>query len=138
MTTEYVVYDEMIDTIDAASVLIDEKCDKPFEYVAKKYDYSSYKNSYAPYNFKRYSPKAKNPTEQYYDNLLDDPYYKDEVLAEEAKKDKELELEVVIYGVTMSEEILYTYGQTKAECWMNFFLDHPDICFNEVVDYSFS
>ena len=144
MVTEYVIYDEMMDTIEAAKTLIKEKCDKPFEYVAKKYTPST------KYNYNRYSGNANGSAygTRYYDefdyygygygaNLFEAvPNYKDEQLANIAKSDTDLELEVIVLDLDMSEKTIVTTGDTKAECWMNFFIDNPGLCFNDIVDYS--
>lgn len=138
-TSEYVVYDDMIDTIDAARVLIKEKCDKPFEYVAKKYEYKKSES-------KKFDPHAYSggrnsyfPTDEYYGNLFDCPYRSSgEDLAVVALNDTDLELEVIVYDASLSEETLLATGDTKAECWMNLFLENPHICFNDIVDYSWN
>ncbi len=131
---EYVIYDEMMDTIEAAKALIKEKCDKPFVYVRKTYSYS---NSYA--NFNNYHAKTYPAVGEYYGSFFDEPDpYEREDLAAIAKDDKNLELEVVIYAESLSEEVLYANGDTKAECWMNLFMDNPSLCFNDIVDYSWS
>lgn len=134
-TSEYVMYDEMMDTIEAAKTLIKEKCDKPFVYVRKTY---SYPGSYT--NFNNYHTKSHPAMDDdYYGTLFDDPeYYRDEDLANIAKNDKGLELEAVVYGMSLSEEVLCASGDTKAECWMNLFLENPSLCFNDIVDYSWS
>ena len=137
MCTEYVVYDEMMDTIEAAMVMIEEKCEKPFEYVAKKYAPTSY--SY--YNYKNrthgYNPNIDSYSNQYYGNFLNEPSnYKDERLANIAKTDMDLELEVIVYDLDLTEKTIVAEGETKAECWMNLFLENPNMCFNDIVDYS--
>ena len=140
-TYEYVVYDEMMDTVDAAKVLIKEKCDKPFVYVKKK---PSVPTSWQNFNdsHKSYTPgyaKGYGKSDEYYGSLFDDPSeYKDEHLANVALSDNELELEVTIYGESLSEETLVAVGDTKAECWMALFLENPNLCFNDIVDYSWS
>ena len=133
-TSEYSMYDEMMDTIEAAKVLIKEKCDKPFVYVRKT---CSYSNSYA--NFNNYHTKTYPAVGDYYGSFFDkpDPYERED-LAAIAKDDKELELEVIIYAESLSEEVLHANGNTKAECWMNLFMDNPSLCFNDIVDYSWS
>lgn len=129
---EYVVYDEMMDTIEAAKVLINEPCDKPFEYVAKKYEYLKY--NYQPVH---YYPAKDSYNNNYYGNLLSEPsYYKDERLANIAMTDTDLELEVIVLGLDMCEETIVASGETKAECWMNLFLENPKLCFNDIQDYS--
>ena len=137
--TEYVMYDEMMDTVDAASALIKEKCDKPFEYVKKK---PSVPTSWKNFNdsHKSYIPGyAKGYEDEYYGSLFDSPAeYKDEHLANMALSDNELELEVTIYGESLSEQNLLAVGDTKAECWMALFLENPNLCFNDIIDYSWN
>lgn len=138
--SEYVKYDEMMDTIEAAKTLIKEKCDKPFVYVKKIPTWGS---SYARSNFNSShsfpSHTVWDREDEYYQNFLDDSaLYKDDCLANVAKNDKDLELEVTIYGVSLSEETLLASGETKAECWMNMFLENPNLCFNDIVDYTWS
>ena len=141
--TEYVVYDEMMDAIEAASVLIKEKCDKPFEYIAKKYavpTYTKYSN-YPSYRAGSYSPMKyySDPSTEYYGNLFNEPSnYKDVRLANIAKTDMDLELEVIVYNLDLSEKTIVVAGESKAECWMNLFLENPNMCFNDIVDYSWS
>lgn len=155
--TEYVVYDEMMDTIEAAKVLIKEPCEKPFEYIEKKYKYAqpnrnySYGNhNYGNYNSNYYKGTYRTP--QYYSDMGDGSYYgslydtppynepnndyKDERLANIAKTDTDLELEVIVYDENLSEKTIDATGETKAECWMNLFLENPTLCFNDIVDYS--
>lgn len=107
-TDEYVVYDEMMNTIEVAQTLIEVECDK-FEYVPKKfnplwgYDYStSYKSV----------PRLS------------------------ASKDLDIELEVV-YIREDEEDIGYGKGRTKAEAWLNFFENYDDVCYGQIVDYSY-
>lgn len=108
-TDEYVVYEEMMDTIEAAEALIDAECDK-FEYIPKKqlsiWDYNhptSYSNTY-----RRLS----------------------------ATDDLDIEIEVV-YETGDEENVGYGKGRTKAEAWLDFFEKYDDVCFAQIVDYSF-
>ena len=144
MVTEYVMYDEMMDTIEAAKVLIKEKCDGPFKYVAKTYvpmsSYvSTYYNNNHRFNNPSYAyPKYDNDGNGYYGNMLDDTpsEYKDDKLAALAIHDTDIELEVIITAEDLSEDTIVVEGATKAECWMNLFLENPNLCFNDIVDYS--
>ena len=140
--TEYVMYDEMMDTIEAAKALIKEKCDKPFVYIKKKPDvptsWQNFNNSHKSY-VPGYAKGYMATDDEYYENLFDSPCeYKDEHLANIALSDDELELEVTIYGLSLSEENLLATGNTKAECWMHLFLENPNLCFNDIVDYSWN
>lgn len=123
--TEYVVYDEMLDTIEAAKLLIREECEKPFEYIERKYTYEP----------SRYFGSGDYERQHYYNDIFSMPAYRDEALYRTAKKDKEIELEVIV-DVEDTEEVLYVSAASKAECWMDFFMDNPDICWNDVVDYT--
>ena len=138
--SEYVIYDEMIDTIGAARALIKSECEKPFEYVEKKYTYPA----------ARYYPGTYKGWGEAYGYGYDDGYdygyqgsvfdmgekYKRPSLAKTAMHDDDLELEVIVYDETLSEKTIQATGETKAECWMNFFLENPTKCFNDIVDYS--
>ena len=137
-TNEYVMYDEMMDTIEAAKALIKTECPKPFEYVAKTYSYTPPVSYSSP---TKYNPRSYNSTRKFYDgsddyygNLLDTPY--DDRGSSYAAADTEIELEVIIYGESLSEQTLHASGETKAECWMSLFLENPNLCFNDIVDYS--
>ena len=141
-TDEYVVYNEMIDTLDAAEALIKEKCDKPFEYVEKKRACVSYGN------YGRYGGSyggSFGGGYDYYDGygygygrsvFNDSETDKREDLAMMAKADVELELEVIVCPYGIKEKCIIASGATKAECWMNLFIDNPNIRFNDIVDYT--
>jgi len=129
----------MMDTVDAAKVLIKEKCDEPFVYVRKTYSTSKSWQSFNN-NHKRDYGSVQNywdEEEEYYQNLLDGPSeYHDEPLAKVAMSDNELELEVTIYGRDLKENSLIVTGETKAECWKNLFIENPNLCFNDIIDYT--
>ena len=127
----------MMDTADVAKALIKEKCDKPFVYVRQTYSMSrswqSFNNSHKSSNYDRYWVDE----DEYYQNLLDGPSeYHDESLAKVAMDDNELELEVTIYGMDLQENSLIATGATKAECWKNMFMENPNLCFNDIIDYT--
>jgi hypothetical protein len=141
-TTEYVIYDEMMDTVEAARTLIKEECDKPFEYVRKTYVSSAWSGINKTHNASRaqnYYAGQYNREEEHYQNFLEDSsLYADDCLARVALNDTDMELEVTIYGMSLSEETKIASGQTKAECWMNMFIGNPNMCFNDIIDYTFS
>lgn len=143
-TSEYVMYDEMMDTVEAGRALIKAECNEPFKYIAKSYSYTNPNYNYGErFDYRSFKEPAKFPVapkavekEEYYGNIYDMPQHTDQRLYEIARNDKTMELEVCIMNLEMREEVLYSEGDTKAECWMNFFLDNPDICFNQVTDYN--
>ena len=138
-TDEYVVYDEMMDTVEAAKALIKTDCPEPFQYIAKKYEYSST----STFDFGRYNTynRSKNDyiseSDMYDRDLFDmTDRYTDKRLYKIAKEDKRVEIEAIITNLDGKEEVLYEEGDTKAECWMNLFLENPDLCFNQITDYN--
>lgn len=147
-TNEYVVYDEMIDTASAAKTLIKAECEKPFEYIPKTYGSyhggSYYGGSYYGGSYR--SNHSDGYGNSYYGSMyggnygsyknVDEPEYSDDRLATNALHDTDLELEVIIYNLSLQEETLTATGETKAECWMNLFLENPNLRFNDIVDYS--
>lgn len=138
--TEYVMYDQMEDTIAAAKAMIKTECDKPFEYIKKKYVWSNPNSNISGSMYNHSFPTKKYEQGDFYmPNFLEEPsLYNDEPLANVAMNDKDLELEVTVYGKDLSEEVLHADGETKAECWMCLFLENPNLCFNDIVDYSWS
>lgn len=142
--SEYVVYSEMMNTIEAGKKLIAAECEKPFKYVAKTYTWQKewnggWESPYSKKAKKSSKKKKKNDThemaEQFYEDLFGMTGYTDKGLYETAIRDKSLELEVICKFVK-KEEVFYAQGDTKTECWMNFFMENPDVCFNDVIDYS--
>ncbi len=134
MPTEYVIYDEMMDNIDAAKVLIKEECKEPFKYVAKAYQPTT---SYADYKPSQRHFQSDAWGNNYYDNMLDTPSeYKDDRLAAMAMNDTDLELEVIVTAPDLQEESIVVEGKTKEECWMRLFLENPDLRFNDIIDFS--
>ena len=138
---EYVNYDEMLDTISAAEVLIKAECEKPFEYVAKTYKPSTYNS-----NFRSYGYEGSDYYSSYY------PYYNnygytggnkdanDDKLnvRSRAKKDTTIELTVTIADKEGQEEFLFAEGRTKSECWLDLFSSYPGLCFNDILEYEFT
>ena len=128
---EYVAYEEMMNTVDVAKELILADCEEPFEYIPIKHTY----NVVTPTNGSSWTDREQN---FYYGNLFDMPRYNDERLYHLAKTDKKIEMEAIVTGFDGKEEVLYADGATKEECWMNLFLDNPDLCFNQLVDYAWT
>lgn len=110
---EYVMYNEMMSTMDTAKFLIATECPEPFKYKARTYNYNYNTPSLPPSNdSNKINRRAKN-------DLL-------------------LELEVVIITAYGDEEVLYGTGTTKAECWLDIFSSYTSVCFDNVIDYNFS
>ena len=111
---EYVIPEEMMNTISVAKALIALECEKPFEYTAKQSSYAS---------------------SSYYSYLLGGT---NTGIIDMIKKDVLLELEAIITDDYGEESIAYGRGTTKADCWLDLFLNYPYVCMNNISDYSFS
>ena len=109
-TDEYVVYDEMMDNIKAAEALIKTECDE-FEYVVRK----AY--SWPSYNYTSSQSSAyRLPS---------------------ASSKLDIEIEVVFMKDDDTEDVGYGRGRTKAEAWLDFFETYDDVCYAQIIDYSF-
>lgn len=120
---EYVLYDEMIDIIEAVKVLIKTESEH-FEYV--KREYSSY-GYYGSGHYDSYSTYGHQ-----YDLLEYDRF------TARVKKDLKVEVEVIYNDADGVENVGYGSGSTKAEAWLDFFLAYDDVSFSMITDYSFN
>lgn len=147
-TDEYVIYDEMFDTINAAKALIEAECEKPFEYIAKKYPtYGSgnYTRSYGGYHG-GHDDYYGYDNDIYGDGSYGNDQYKQpnfgastngDDLPTKASKDIYIELTVTIINDAGQQEFMFASGNTKAECWLDLFTSYPGVCFDDIVDYEF-
>lgn len=116
MPSEYVVYAEMLNTIEVVKKLVQIEIAEPFVYVAKQVPIHDFGyGGWGGYG----KPSAKKS------------------LAQMARKDTMLELEVVITGIYGEEEVIYVQGNTKAECWFDFFTTYTNVCFDDILSYCF-
>ena len=121
---EYVVYEEMLETINAAKALIKSECNAPFEYKTAYYPYSSI-------NSGLYSSYYKDTDKPNQMSLFDA-----RSIADIAREDNTLELEALVIDKDGEEKALYATGTTKMECWFEFFMSYPEICLNDIIDYT--
>ena len=119
---EYVNFADMTNTIEVAKKLITAECTEPFEYIEGK-SYNWYDDYNGIYTYKE--NYYKNTTKSYNKNK------------NSFDLEFELELEVLYLDKHEKENVGYANGSTKAECWAMFFLEFSDVCFDDVVDYSF-
>lgn len=131
--THTVVYEEVMDTLDNVIDLccVCKNVEKPFEYVAKSYSYSNY-------DFSRYYSDVNR-----YGNYGMGSNYKTEKTPSKSKtkkkkKDTTLYMEVSYFD-KWSEEDTYAIvtGNSKLECWMEFFETYSHVCMDDVIDYDF-
>lgn len=119
---EYVDYNTMLETIYVAQHLIKAECKKPFEYETYSSNGYDYYDDWAADYYKSVKTTAKQTSFKLADRIAKDTY---------------LELEVIVFDEDFREKILYASGDTKKECWFNFFTENPDICINDIEDYNF-
>lgn len=121
---EYVIYDEMMDTIDAAQSLIAAECTVPFEYKERK--------------LPNYSKSSYNYGDTY--SLYDRDYinmYNHQRQRKLVEDDLYLELEVVANDENGDESVYYAKGKSKADCWADLFLTYTHLSYDIITDYSF-
>mgnify|MGYP003302993959 CR=1 FL=1 len=136
--TEYVVYDEMMNTIKVAEKLIQAECTEPFVYKAKIYDYTAQsKNAYTrpSYDYYDYPPHSQTTI---YSAQTNGKQPKNKTLKEVVESDLFLELEAIVFDVNGDERVVHGRGSTKYECWFDLFINNGDICFDDIIDYSFA
>lgn len=123
---ESVVWEEMWQSTWAAIDLLDasETVDQ-FKYITRpRYSYSTYSSYYNRgwddwYDDYKYTPKVSD-------------YANEHVSTNEGK----VMLYVEYFSKTEQKTTWATVvGETENECWGNFFLNHGDVCFYDVVDY---
>ena len=121
MKSEYVIYDEMIDTIDAAEALIKQEVIKPFVYEASYHSYGWDHDWDEEYPY-RYG----------YSN-----YHRNEI-ASKISEDTLINLEVYAINKYGVEEVLYASGETKYKCWVDLFVSNPWLSLDMVEDFIFN
>lgn len=122
-TEEYVVYDEMMATVEAAKTLIKTETE-PFEYIEKKYERYPCYDDYGYYGYG-------------YGYGYGNGYKEPSLLPVDNKIDFDIEIEVTWINELGEEMIGNASGATKAEAWAKFFILYPEVCFNMINDYCF-
>ena len=123
-TQEYVMFEEMENTIKVVEKLLRTECEQ-FEFIPRKYSgYSWYSNYYSKdddwYNYANYMPTISSKNKK---NI-----YGMEVLYNEYRL-----LENGEYRSTEAQD--WVEGESEMECLGSFFMTHPDICFGDVIDW---
>lgn len=136
-TQEYVDYDVMMESIIVTKHLIQTQCDAPFEYKAAQYESYDYY-----YDYDWYDDWDKDGWDEVANNnknkkKTQSAIQKIKNIPSRIAQDTHLELEVLIYDDNGSEKVLYALGETKAACWLELLTENPDVCLNDIIDYSF-
>lgn len=129
-TSEYVIVEEMLNTIETVKKLLDVECEQ-FEYIEKIWNYR--------YNYGYYSRRYAGYYD--YDDDFDYGYYKGNRNNSNTSyhyQEKEEEKSLYIYIFKEVDQEIFTYvsnGKSKDEAFGRFFLDNPEYCFADVFDY---
>lgn len=135
-TSEYVLYDEMMDVVAAAKSLIKTESEH-FEYIKRKSTY----NYNGAYNRNYNNPYSSNYGSYYGNSLYGQTsmFNRNHNMASQIKKNLKVEAEVVYVDEDTEEEIvIYGTGNTKAEALLDVMLTYPRISFSMIVDVVFS
>ena len=134
---EYVVYKQMMNTLEVAKKLIQTE-NKKFEYVRRAYEWSSaFGNNYDRYSYQN-TPNKKFDAHRYSSFVSEGQLsFPGTTRGKDPALDFELQLEVVWIDERNEETAEYVSGRTKEECWAKFFIENPEVSYGMVVDYSF-
>lgn len=105
-TKEYVVMEEMNNTVDVVEKLFNVKDCKQFEYIEKKYGYDLSSYYYGSYGYGyRYADEFNG-------------------------------LEVAYVDGNGKENVTVVYGTNETEALLEFFFENPDIPYGQILDYT--
>ena len=113
---EYVIFEEMLNTIKVVEKLLRAKNCEQYIYIPAKYTYTG--------------------NNKYY---FDDVWYKDYYGAVNFNTDemKEISGMQITYNdrERHCEDYAWAGGESIYECFFNFFIENPTVCYNDVIDY---
>jgi hypothetical protein len=118
-TSEYVVMEEMENSIQTTIKIMKDglKRKEQFKYKKKEYTYNrNYSDGY-----------------EYYSTLFEN-YSKNFRGIEDEDDEKKVTLYIQFYSGGKEEEEYYE-GTNEDTLWTKFFMEHSDVCFNDVIDY---
>lgn len=115
-TSEYVIVEEMLYTIEVVKRLLTIDCEQ-FEYIEKKHSYYYY--GYAANNYGGFK--------------YDYSYFDDD--KEKGKDEVWGSMEIRYLDKNGKESFEYEYGFSEDECLLQFFKDHGDVCYNDILDW---
>ena len=145
LTTEYVVIEEMLNTIEVVKKLVDVECEQ-FKYIKKTYSYGNYGGYggyYRNYYNNGYSHEEDEDDYDFYKT------YRNKQNRSSARSfsgyrryDDHNDYDQMIMYVVYSEDgvnetEVRISGSNKDELWRKFFHQYSDICMNQVQDYYF-
>ena len=113
-TKEYVIFEEMLNTIDVVEKLLEDKDCKQYAYIPAKHTYT-YNNRY----------------------YLDETWYKDYYKTSNFDVNEVYTGMQIVYNdrEAKHEDYAWVDGETLEECLCSFFISNPSVCYNDVIDY---
>lgn len=131
---EEVNVEEMLHTRDIVKHLLTLECEQ-FVYIeAPKYGRYSYGDWFG-YEDYYLSGKTSNHNDYYYGNAKDtEKVYADN---DDGCDDEHEMLYVMFYDIDaeIPENFDCVFGRTIEHAWLKFFKNHPDVCWNDILDY---
>ena len=145
---EYVVLEEMEATKNMVCGLLTKKAPQQFEFIEKKWNYSSFgslssKSGYNGYYGSGFGGYRSSWYDEYFDDLEEDKVQATKSIETKKKSKRTILSDKYVYlTVYVNEEIygfpeLQSHGETKAECWMNLFMEYDDLCYGYIEDYKY-
>lgn len=126
-TSEYVVLEEMENSIKTTIKIMKDAIEKNVQYEYKKREYNYYSRFTSRFNtdddFEYYYPASWNRGSNSIFGTESKMYKSDEIALYVQWKKDGIEYDDMIYGVD------------ENECWVQFFMEHGDVCYNDVLDY---
>ena len=160
-TSEYVVMEEMYNTIDVVKQLLEVECEQ-FEYIEKKYSYGNYgygnygygygygydyDYDYYGYNYYGHGQHGRNNDYDYrnrrssgYGRYNENHYEQNKSRKKSTKFAKEEEKSLAIYFYDESDERMVMYisnGKSIDEAFGRFFINNSEYCYDDVYDYEY-
>jgi len=123
---EYVIFEEMMDTIKMVEGLLDIKDCEQFEFIRVKRQFYPYEDYFWCKNYfgNEYDCYEKYSNYNSYNSMYDD-------------EEVTVYLEVTFNdNIKCKENTAGFYGKSEEECFYNFFLSYPYACLNDVIDYN--
>lgn len=139
-TREYVVWEELLNTIDVVKDLLETECEQ-FEYIESVRSYYSgyYKNytDYSRYNYYDSPRTSYNSYNQYLaQKEQEKTSYKDETYYYEGYNYVLLEVQFPSKYDTKYTATVHIQAKTKEAAWGKFFLENSHVCYDDILDYS--
>lgn len=131
---EYVVWEELLHTIDIVKDLLETECEQ-FKYIEAQYYYSRYYDYGYHYN---YSSSPRTSYNQYTNyRSTNTSKSAQSIQYNENYNYVLLEVQHPSQYAPSHTVTSFTQAKTKDAAWGKFFLEHPHLCYNDILDFSY-